>query len=205
MGPLPRAPTAADHQWRRRVTESVPGTVGTEDTRLIVIRGNSASGKSSVAAGLREKFGRNLAIVAQDNLRRIVLRERDRPGGANIGLIDLTARYALNNGFHVVVEGILYADRYGTMLQDLVRAHRGVSRCYYLHVPYTETLLRHATKPDAEYLKHVTADHLRDWYREKDLLPDGLESVIDAASTLDDTIQQILRESGLDQVLPIDR
>lgn len=68
--------------------------MGTEDTRLIVIRGNSASGKSSVAAGLREKFGRNLAIVGQDNLRRIVLRERDRPGGANIGLIDLTTRYA---------------------------------------------------------------------------------------------------------------
>ncbi|MFJ5804115.1 P-loop NTPase family protein [Streptomyces decoyicus] len=183
----------------------VPGVVGTEDTRLIVIRGNSASGKSSVAAGLREKFGRNLAIVGQDNLRRIVLRERDRPGGANIGLIDLTARFALNNGFHVVVEGILYADRYGTMLQDLVRAHRGISRCYYLNVPYTETVLRHATKPDAEYLKHITEDHLRDWYREKDLLPDTLETVIDAASTLDDTIQQILRDSGLDRVLPIDR
>ncbi|MCF3146868.1 AAA family ATPase [Streptomyces platensis] len=183
----------------------VPGVVGTEDTRLIVVRGNSASGKSSVAAGLREKFGRNLAIVGQDNLRRIVLRERDRPGALNIGLIDLTARYALDHGFHVVVEGILYADRYGMMLQDLVRAHRGVSRCYYLDVPYTQTVLRHATKPDAEYLKHVTEDHLRDWYREKDLLPGTLETVIDAASTLDDTIQQILRDSGLDRVLPIDR
>ncbi|WP_437074659.1 AAA family ATPase [Streptomyces sp. enrichment culture] len=179
--------------------------MGTEDTRLIVVRGNSASGKSSVAAGLREKFGRNLAIVSQDNLRRTVLRERDRPGAANIGLIDLTARYALDNGFHVVVEGILYADRYGTMLQHLVRAHRGVSRCYYLDVPFAETVLRHATKPDAEYLKHVTEAHLRDWYREKDLLPDGMETVIDAASTLDGTIRQILRESGLDRVLPVDR
>lgn len=47
--------------------------VGTDDTRLIVVRGNSASGKSSVAAGLREGFGRNLAIVSQNNLRRIVL------------------------------------------------------------------------------------------------------------------------------------
>lgn len=103
------------------MTHSVPGTVGTQDTRLIVVRGNSASGKSSVAAGLRERFGRSLAIVGQDNLRRTVLRERDRPGAANIGIIDLTARYALDNGFHVVVEGILYADRYGTMLQNLVR------------------------------------------------------------------------------------
>ncbi|MCW8103019.1 P-loop NTPase family protein [Streptomyces tauricus] len=179
--------------------------MGTTDTRLIVVRGNSASGKSSVAAGLRERFGRNLAIIGQDNLSRIVLRERDRPGAANIGLIDLTARYALDNGFHTVVEGILYADHYGPMLQDLVRAHRGVARCYYLHVPYTQTLLRHATKPDADYLKHVTADHLRDWYREKDLLPGALETIIDTASTLNDTVQQILRESGLDRVLPTDR
>ncbi|MFI0242050.1 kinase [Streptomyces sp. NPDC016845] len=179
--------------------------MGTDDTRLIVIRGNSASGKSSVAAGLRESFGRNLAIVGQDNLRRTVLRERDRPGGANIGLIDLTARYALDNGFHVVVEGILYADRYGTMIQELVHAHRGVSRCYYLDVPYEETLLRHATKHDATYLREVTPDHLSDWYREKDLLPDGLETVIGTDSTLNDTVRRILRDSGLDEVLPIDR
>lgn len=58
--------------------------VGTEETVLVVLRGNSASGKSSVAAGLRTRYGRGLAVVAQDNLRRIVLRERDRPGAANI-------------------------------------------------------------------------------------------------------------------------
>nr|WP_261994192.1 AAA family ATPase [Streptomyces sp. t39] len=187
------------------VGTDVTDAVGTEDTRLIVVRGNSASGKSSVAARLRETFGRNLAIVGQDNLRRTVLREHDRPGAANIGLIDLTARYALENGFHVVLEGILYADRYGTMLQELVRAHRGVSRCYYLDVPFAETVLRHATKHDAAYLRQVTEEHLRDWYRERDLLPGALETVIDAAATLDDTVQRILRESGLDGVLPIDR
>jgi chloramphenicol 3-O-phosphotransferase len=42
--------------------------VGTEETRLVVLRGNSASGKSSVAAGLRERFGCGLALVGQDNL-----------------------------------------------------------------------------------------------------------------------------------------
>ncbi|CAM5486826.1 hypothetical protein GCM10010329_68330 [Streptomyces spiroverticillatus] len=187
------------------MTEPARETVGTGDTRLIVVRGNSASGKSSVAAGLRERFGRNLAVVGQDNLRRTVLREHDRPGGANIGLIDLTARYALDHGFHVVVEGILYADRYAPMLQNLVHAHRGVSRCYYLDVPYEQTLLRHASKPDAEYLRQVTPDHLRSWYRERDLLPGALETVIDAASTLTDTVTRILHESGLDRVLPVDR
>ncbi|MEU4148857.1 AAA family ATPase [Streptomyces sp. NPDC026659] len=179
--------------------------VGTEETRLIVLRGNSASGKSSVAAGLRERFGRNLALVGQDNLRRVVLRERDRPGGANIGLIGMTARYALDAGFHTVVEGILYADRYATMLEDLVRDHRGVSRCYYLDVPLQETLLRHATKPDPALQAAVTHAHLRDWYRERDLLPSGIETVVPADSTLNDTVTRVLRETGLDGVAPIDR
>ena len=82
-------------------------------TRLIVLRGNSASGKSSVAAGLRERYGRGIALVSQDTLRRDVLRERDVPGAANIGLIDLTVRHALEHGFHTVLEGILYVAHYG--------------------------------------------------------------------------------------------
>ncbi|MDX2531613.1 AAA family ATPase [Streptomyces scabiei] len=178
--------------------------MGTEETRLIVLRGNSASGKSSVAAGLRERFGRNLAVVSQDNLRRVVLRERDRPGAANIGLIDMTARYALSAGFHTVVEGILYADRYGGMLEDLVRDHRGPSGCYYLDVPLRETFARHATKP-TEYLAQVTDEHLREWYRVQDLLPGGIETVIDASSTLGATVDRIMHETGLDRVPAIDR
>lgn len=179
--------------------------VGSEETRLIVLRGNSASGKSAIAAGLRDQFGRNLALVGQDNLRRIVLRERDRPGAANIGLIGMTARYALDSGFHTVVEGILYADRYAAMLEDLVRDHCGISRCYYLDVPLQETLARHAMKADPEYLAQVTDEHLRDWYRERDLLPSGVETVIDASSGLDNTVKRIMRETGLDKVPAIDR
>ncbi|GAA2509481.1 kinase [Streptomyces thermolineatus] len=168
--------------------------VGTEQTRLVVLRGNSASGKSSVAAGLREKFGRGLALVAQDNLRRIVLREHDRPGAANIGLIDLTARYALDAGYHVVVEGILYADRYGDMLAQLRADHRGPTHGYYLHVPFDETLTRHATKPIAD---KVNETQLRNWYRPHDLLPGGIETVIGADSALHETVDRIMRDTGL--------
>ncbi|WP_371750379.1 kinase [Streptomyces sp. NBC_01283] len=168
--------------------------VGTENTRLVVLRGNSASGKSSVAAGIRDRFGRGLAWVEQDNLRRIVLRERDRPGAANIGLIDLTARYALDAGYHVVVEGILYADHYGEMLARLRADHRGPSHGYYLHVPFEQTLARHATKPIAH---EVGEPQLRDWYRELDLLSCGVETVVEADSTLTDTVDRIMLDTGL--------
>ncbi|MER6630390.1 AAA family ATPase [Streptomyces sp. NPDC000987] len=165
--------------------------VGTEETRLVVLRGNSASGKSSVAAGLRERFGRGLALVGQDNLRRIVLREHDRPGAANIGL---AARYALDAGFHVVVEGILSADRYGDMLAALRADHRGPTHCYYLDVPFGETLARHATKPIAD---DVSETRLRAWYRERDLLPGGIETVIGAAGALHETVDRIMLDTGL--------
>ncbi|CAL9368478.1 hypothetical protein SUDANB1_00812 [Streptomyces sp. enrichment culture] len=168
--------------------------VGTEQTRLILLRGNSAAGKSSVAAGVRERFGRGLALVGQDNLRRVVLRERDRPGAANIGLIDLTARYALDAGYHVVVEGLLYADRYGEMLARLRADHRGPTHAYYLHVPFEQTVLRHATKPIANEFGET---ELRDWYRELDLLPGGTETVIGPDSTLRETVDRIMLDTGL--------
>ncbi|MEV6250397.1 kinase [Streptomyces sp. NPDC051742] len=172
-------------------------TVGTQDTRLIVLRGNSASGKSSVAAGIRDGFGRGLALVGQDNLRRIVLRERDRPGAANIGLIDLTARYALDAGYHVVVEGILYADHYGEMLARLRADHNGPTHGYYLDVPFEETLARHATKPIAS---EFGEPELRAWYRERDMLPGAVETVIGAESTVHETVERIMRDTGLDRL-----
>ncbi|MEV5279766.1 AAA family ATPase [Streptomyces sp. NPDC006692] len=178
--------------------------MGSEESRLVVIRGNSASGKSSVAAGLRNRFGRGLALVGQDNLRRVVLRERDRPGASNIGLIDTVARYALDAGYHVVVEGILYADRYGEMLETLAGDHRGVSRHYYLDVPVAETLVRHASKQEAGHLAHVTERDLRDWYRERDLLPGEVETVIPADSSLNETVDHVMRDTGLDRIPPRD-
>ncbi|WP_442941161.1 AAA family ATPase [Nocardia sp. NBC_00403] len=50
---------------------------------LIVIRGNSASGKSTVARALQCRFGRGTCVlVSQDTIRREMLRgnEQNRPG-----------------------------------------------------------------------------------------------------------------------------
>ncbi|XIG72392.1 kinase (plasmid) [Streptomyces sp. SGAir0957] len=168
--------------------------VGTEETRLVIVRGNSGSGKSSVAAGMRERFGHGLALVSQDNLRCVVLCENDRPGAANIGLIDVVARYALTAGYHAVIEGVLYAEHYSDILAQLRADHRGVSHGYYLDMPFAETLARHATKPG---LAHISEAQLRSWYREHDLLPRAMETVIGADSTLAETIDRIMRDTGL--------
>jgi predicted kinase len=104
--------------------------LGSSQTRLVVLRGNSGAGKSAVASGLREAYGRGVAWVSQDLIRPMILQEKDRPGAANIGLIDQVARYCLDRGYHVILDGIFCADRYELMLAALNRDHRGVSRFY---------------------------------------------------------------------------
>src|SRR5688572_10270823 len=119
--------------------------IGTPDTKLIVIRGNSGSGKSTIARQGQLRHGRGCALVQQDYLRRIVLRERDIPGGIAPALIANTVRFALDHQYHVVLEGILHSAKYGEMLAALRRAHRGHTCVFYLDVGFEETLRRHAT------------------------------------------------------------
>jgi predicted kinase len=171
-------------------------SAGTESPRLIVLRGNSGSGKSTVAAQIRARYGDGIALVSQDNLRRVVLGERDVPGGANIGLIDMVARYALERGFHVIIEGILRAGRYGAMLEALCGDHRGTSLFYYLDVPLAETLRRHAARPQAAEFGEA---EIRRWYRERDLLTGGVEQVIPPTAAVEDIVSKVMVDAGLSQ------
>jgi len=168
--------------------------IGSDRTRLIVVRGNSGSGKSTVAKALREACGSGVAWVSQDLIRRIILKEKDRPGGVNIGLIDQVTRYSLGSGYHVVLDGIFYADRYEPMLAGLARDHLGASRFYYLDVSMEETLRRHATRPQAA---EFGSDDMRDWYRPRDLLDGIRERIIPETSTLAQTTALILAETQL--------
>jgi predicted kinase len=170
---------------------------GSPSTRLVVLRGNSGSGKTTTARTLRQRLGRGTAWVEQDHVRRILLRERDVPGGVNIGLIDLNTRYALDHGYDVVLEGILDAARYGDMLRRLTSDHRGTTLHYYFDIPFRETVVRHATR---ELRNEFGPDVMQDWYREHDVL-DGVEqTVIGPDSTLDETVARILTALGVDPV-----
>jgi ABC-type phosphate/phosphonate transport system ATPase subunit len=164
------------------------------NSKLIVIRGNSGSGKSSTARTLRDLGGRGVALVEQDYLRRIVLREHDVPDGANIGLIAQTVRYALHHEYHVILEGILYTAHYEAMLEALVRDHRGEAYHYYFDISFEETVRRHTESPRAG---DFTPAQMRAWYIERDLLRFTNERVIPESATLEQTVDRIAAETGL--------
>ncbi|TWD84341.1 AAA domain-containing protein [Kribbella amoyensis] len=166
-------------------------SLGDPTSRLVVLRGNSGSGKSTTAKELRQRIGRGVAWVEQDYLRRILLREHDRPSAPNIGLIDRTTRYALAHGYHVVLEGIFYNPTYGTMLRELIADHAGVTGVYYFQLPFGETVRRHATRPLADV---VAVERMRGWYQPCDLLGVPGEQVIDETSTLDQSVDRIVKD-----------
>jgi predicted kinase len=184
----------------RSADTSHTAAAGGYDPTLVVIRGNSGSGKSTVARELRRRFGRGCALVEQDYLRRIVLRELDLPGGCAPELIGQTARFALAHGYHVVVEGIMAADRYAPMLGSLLADHRGPFFAFYLDVSLEECLRRHAGRPQAA---EFTAEDVRSWYIPRDTLGVEAEVVVPETSSLEDTISLIQTTSRLQPALAL--
>ena len=61
-------------------------------------------------------------------------------------------------------------------------------------MPFEETLRRHAGKPQAAEYGEA---EMSQWYREKDLLPGGIEAIIPADSSLENTVQRIMRDTEL--------
>ncbi|MEU8393359.1 kinase [Micromonospora sp. NPDC048842] len=169
---------------------------GSSDTVLVCVRGNSGSGKSSIARELRRRHGRGCALVEQDYLRRILLRERDNPGGAAPALIGQTVRFALDHGYHVVLEGIMHTSRYRGMLTALRESHRGRSLFCYLDVSLAETLRRHLTRPQAG---EFTAEVMSGWYAAHDVLDWPDELVLPETTGLNEAVNAIAASAGLPQ------
>ncbi|MEV4240918.1 AAA family ATPase [Nocardia sp. NPDC050408] len=136
--------------------------------QLVVLRGDSGAGKSSVAREVQRGFAKGrCAVVGQDVIRRTILRERDEPDAFNVTLIETIATACLDHCAVVVVEGILDADRYGRMLERLQhRAFR--SHFYAWDLAFEETARRHHTRPQAA---EFTVADMRSWYRGWQPLP----------------------------------
>ncbi|GAA0463947.1 hypothetical protein Ade02nite_30790 [Paractinoplanes deccanensis] len=168
--------------------------------RLVVIRGNSGSGKTSVAREVRRRYGRGCALIEQDYLRRVVLREHgsDETPTVAPSFVAAVVREALGHGYHVVLEGILHSRSYGTVLRPLIAEHE--ASVYWMDVSFDETLRRHEQRPEPI---PVTAAQMRSWYTPLDLLGVPGERVIPESSGFEDTVAEVLHGSGLAGAAPL--
>ncbi|MCA9337962.1 kinase [Candidatus Saccharibacteria bacterium] len=162
--------------------------------KLIIIRGNSGSGKSTVAKKLRQKLGPETMLISQDVVRRDILGVKDYNGNPTVQLIHDLAMYGKKIGFTVMIEGILKASSNSEMLKSLAREFDGGVLVYYFDVPFEETLRRHDMKPNKD---EFGEEEMQRWWIEKDYLGVTGEVTLDAEMSEDEIVEKIYTDCNI--------
>ena len=136
-------------------------------SKLVIIRGNSGSGKTTVAKGLQKKLGHGTMLISQDVVRREMLYVKDGEKPKVEELLFQLVMYGKNNCDVVILEGILNSKWYNNLFERLLNEFENNIFAYYFDIPFEETLERHKQKPNAHEFGEA---EMREWWHEKDLL-----------------------------------
>lgn len=145
------------------------------ESALIIIRGNSGSGKTTTAKNLQNRLGHGTLLVSQDVVRREMLKVHDAEGNLSIDLIRRIAEYGKDKCEFVIVEGILNKNRYGGMLKNLIRFYGRKAYVYYFDLSFEETAARHnSSSKKTEFGEEA----LRKWWTPNDYLGTAEETML---------------------------
>ena len=158
---------------------------------LIILRGNSGSGKSTIAKALQRHFGSGTLLIDQDVVRRNMLAVKDRPQNLSIELIRQIALYGNGKCEVVIVEGILSTEKYGAMLREVIELYGNRAAVYYFDLPFEETVRRHETR---EKRHKFGEDSLKLWWKSKDFLHVENEEAITNTMTEEQIVQTIIQD-----------
>lgn len=160
-------------------------------SKLIIIRGNSGSGKTTVAKRLQKELGKGTMLVPQDVLRREIVWVRDGADNPSIELIKRTVLYAKEIGYDVILEGILAKKFYRTMIEELIEEFANNVLLYHFDLTFEETVRRHATKPNAH---DFGEKEMREWWNDADGLSLTNEHVFHVNDSEEAVFAKILRD-----------
>ena len=156
--------------------------------KLIILRGNSGSGKTTIAKELQNRFGTNTMLISQDVIRRDMLKVKDGENTLALPLMKELLVYGHTHSNIVILEGIMYADWYKSLFELSVKLYGAEVYAYYFDLPFEETLKRHQTKPNCH---EFGEDAMRRWWRENDFSDVLNEVSITAEKNVDDIIEEI--------------
>ena len=132
--------------------------------KLSIIRGNSGSGKTTVAKELQNRFGRNTMLISQDMIRREVLKVNDGENMPAIFLMKELLKYGNIHSKVIILDGIMYADWHNSLFQLAIELYDSKIHAYYFDLPFEEALTRHKTKAICH---EFGEEEMRKWWREK--------------------------------------
>lgn len=162
-------------------------------SKLIILRGNSGSGKTTIAKELQRHFGRNTMLISQDVIRRDMLWVKDGESTEAIPLMKELLAYGIKHSDIVILEGIMYADWYKPLFELAIRLCGTEVYAYYFDLPFEETLKRHQTKPNCN---EFGEEAMRNWWREKDFSDVLRERIITSEKEIQDIVTEICWDVG---------
>ena len=167
------------------------------NTKLIVLRGPSASGKSTVAKEVVKHSKRKVAWLEEDYFRRVILQAKEPPETRREickKMLTDNTQTLLRSGFDVILEGMLSKKHYTPTLRDLIAEHGDESYLFHFNVSLDETLRRHRTKAIAD---DVSESQLREWYGAGAPLGINAEVSIPESYSQSEVVEFITRTTGL--------
>lgn len=156
--------------------------------QLIIIRGNSGSGKTTVAKELQRRLGCNTMLISQDVIRREMLMVKDGQGTMALPLMEELLRYGRKNSEIVILEGILNADWYLDLFRLAMELYKSDIHAYYYDISFAETLRRHKTKPNCN---DFGEDDMLRWWIEEDYIKLIPEEILDEGMSMEKTVELI--------------
>ncbi|MBR5426321.1 MAG: kinase [Clostridiales bacterium] len=132
---------------------------------LIILRGNSGSGKTTVAKELQNLFGGNTMLISQDMVRREILKVSDGKSTLALPLLKELLQYGYGHSEVVILEGIMVADWYRPLFELAVSLYGEDVFAYYFDLPFEETVKRHKTRSKAGSFGE---EAMKEWRVEKD-------------------------------------
>lgn len=159
--------------------------------KLIILRGNSGSGKTTTSKALQRKLGHGTMLISQDVVRREMLFVKDGPNTEASQLLLELVLYGKRNCNIIILEGILNAKWYNKLFTSLAKEFTNEIFAYYFDIPFEETLQRHQQKPNAH---EFGEKEMREWWNEKDLLNNIPEVCVHKELSLDEVVNRIYKD-----------
>lgn len=159
--------------------------------KLIILRGNSGSGKTTIAKKIQKNFGHGTLLISQDVVRREMLYVKDGDKPKVEKLLLQIALYGKNNCNIVILEGILNSKWYRDLFEKLQGEFKENIFAYYFDIPFEETVKRHKQRAISN---EFGEEEMKKWWIEKDLLNFIPETIIRQEMGINEIIEMICKD-----------
>lgn len=159
--------------------------------KLIILRGNSGSGKSTIAKALQRYYGLNTLMISQDNVSRDMILALEGEDQEALSLFMHLLRFGNANNKITIMDGIFKKFKYEKLLLLAKDLYGENIYAYYFDLPFEETLRRHQTRwKKSEFGE----EEMLRWWSDRDFIGFIPEKIITQELTKDEIVQLIIKD-----------